>query len=278
MDTDSNILEKGASEEVMENELPQDLHKLWLKSKDALNVNNHDYSISLLQAILKKEPCFLEGRKALRSGAARKKEGENKRFSIGGGSGGLGAMKIQPMVKKDPAAAIVALEKDVLAAEPYNPQGNQMLFEACSRANMPKTAGFALETLVAGNPDNTKYMHQLGDYYFEQGFNEEAGAVFEKISEKDPTDLEAASKGKNASARASMAKQNYSGSMKDNLRDANQAAELEKQSRSGMTRDQLDEQIGIFQAQYAENQEDLNVVKHLASLYEQKDDYENALT
>ena len=268
---------QGGSEAIEEADLPQKLQTLWKKSQDALNASNYDYVISLLQAVLKEEPCFLAGRKLLRSAAERKKEGENKRFSLGGGGGGLNAMKIQPTLKKDPAAAIVALEKEVLASEPYNPQGNQLLFDACSRLNMAMTAGFALETLVKGNPDNTKYMHQLGDYYFAQGFNEEAGKVFDQISQKDPTDLEASSKGKNASARASMAKQNYGGSMQDNLRDAGQAAKLEKESRAGMTREQLEEQIAEYQAKYAENQEDLQVVKDLASLYEQKDDYDGAL-
>lgn len=268
---------REGSEVIDARDLPDNLQTLIKKAEDALDLNNYDYAINLLQAVLKVEPCYLAGRKRLREAAVRKKEKESKRFSLGKSGGSIGAIRIQPMIKKDPAGAIVALEKEVLASEPYNPQGNQMLFEACTRADMSMTAGFALETLVKGNPENTKYMHQLGDFYFGHKFWDKATEVFSQITRHDPQDLAANQKEKNSAARASMAKQNYGGDIRDNLRDAGQAAEIEKQSRAGMTADQMDEQIAIYQAKYTENQTDLQTVRALASLYEQKEDFDNAL-
>lgn len=273
--TQTAPLEKGASEVVSEESLDPKLKTLIKKSRDAVQTENFDYTISLLQAVLKQEPRFLEGRKLLRSTAVKKKSKAGKRMKLGGS--GLSAMKIQPLIKKDPAAAIVALEKDVLAEDPHNPQGNQMLFDACSACDMPMTAGFALETLVKGNPDNTKYMHKLGEYYFDQGFYKEAGTVFDGIVQKDPTDLVAATQSKNASAKASIAQSKFTGSLQDNLKDSGQAAELEKQSRAGMTKEQINQQIEIAAAEYAENQEDLQVVRRLAGLYEQLEDFDQAL-
>ncbi len=256
--------------------LPPKLKQLWEKSVSALDIKNFDYTISLLQAVVKEEPGFLDGRKKLREAAIKKKEADTKRFSIPKG-GGIGAMKIQPLVKKDPLAAIDHVEREVLAADPYNPQGNQLLFEAASRAGMPLTAGFALETLVQGNPDNVRYMHQLGDFYMEQGFWDQAAKVFAMVSSKDPTDLQANQKEKNATARATMAKQNYEGSVRDNLRDAGQAAQLEAQNRAGMTGDQLQQRIDTLLQRYTEDKNDLDAVKTLAALYEQKEDFENAI-
>jgi len=266
----------GGSEVVELSSLDPKLTDLWNKSEQAYDAKNYDYVVNLLQAVLKQEPRFLEGRKRLREAAIKKKESQGKRFSLGSG-GGISAMKLQPMVKKDPAGAMVALEKDVLAQDPFNPQGNQLLFEAAMRASLPMTAGFALEILVRGNPDNTKYKHQLGDFYMEHGFLEEAARVYGSITAQDPTDLQANQKEKNATARASMAKQNYEGSVRDNLRDANQAAELEAESRAGMTEDQRDQRIAQLQEKYSQDQNDSPTVKALAELYEQKEDFEQAL-
>lgn len=266
----------GASEVIDVHDLPPKLGSLWERSQQAFELKNYDYVINLLQAILKEEPRYLPGRKRLREAAFRKREAQGKRMGIGSGAG-IAAMKLQPMVKKDPAGAIVQIEKDVLAVEPSNPQGNQLLFEAAMRSNMPMTAGFALEILVQGNPENTRYKHQLGDFYMEHGFMEEAARVYASIVAQDPTDLQANQKEKNAAARASMAKQNYEGSVRDNLRDAQQAAQLESLARAGMTDEQREERIAITLEKYAQNQNDLNTVRELADLYEQKEDFDQAL-
>jgi hypothetical protein len=65
--------------EISENELPPSVKPLWLKALTAVQANNHDYAITLLQSVLKDNPGFLEGRKMLRncelqaSGGAKKK-------------------------------------------------------------------------------------------------------------------------------------------------------------------------------------------------------------
>ncbi len=264
------------SEVIGADQLPDKLPNLWTKARQAFDANNFDYVITIMQAVLEKEPRFLDGRKRLRDAAIRKKE-SSRGSLLGGGSSGLGAMRIQPMVKKDPQAAIVQVEKEVLGADPYNAQGNQLLFEACKQAGMPMTAGFALETLVRGNPENTKYMHQLGDYYMAQGFFNEATKTYSRIVQISPQDLEAHSKEKNAAAQATMDQSKFSGSIRDNLRDKDQAAALELESKAAMTSDQREARIAALQAQYAEDNQNLEIVKQLAELYEGKDDYESAL-
>lgn len=265
------------TEVITEAELPEKLRTLWSKGLAALDVNNFDYTISLLQAVLKEEPRFLDGRKRLREAAVRKKDGESKRFGISK-TGGIGAMKLQPMVKSNPREAIVQLEKEVLASEPFNPQGNQLLFEAAMRTEMPMTAGFALETIVKGNPENTKYMHQLGDFYFEHHLYDQAAQIFGQILQREPTDLLASQKEKNSAARSSMAKQNYGGDdFRKNLRNAGEAAKLEQENRTGMTVEQREERIVALQAKYAENQNDFATVKALATLYEEAEDYDQAI-
>ena len=267
----------GKSEVVELPDLSPKLASIWDRSQQAFELKNYEYVINLLQAILKEEPRFLTGRKRLREASLRKREAQGKRGGIGSSTASISAMKLQPMVKKDPAGALVLIEKDVLGSEPTNPQGNQLLFEAATKLNMPMTAGFALEILVQGNAENTQYKHQLGDFYMEHGFLEEAARVYGSITKQDPTDLQANQKEKNAAARASMAKQKYEGSVRDNLRDAEQAAQLEAMARAGMTDEQREAQIALLLEKYAQNQNDISTVRGLAELYEQKEDFDQSL-
>ena len=67
--------------EITEKELPQSFKPLWLKALSAVQTNNLSYAVSLLQAVLKDCPEYLDGRKILRSceiqlcGAPKKKGG-----------------------------------------------------------------------------------------------------------------------------------------------------------------------------------------------------------
>ena len=49
-----------------EKELSANARSLWLKALSAVELRNHGYAISLIQAVLKETPGFLEGRKRLR--------------------------------------------------------------------------------------------------------------------------------------------------------------------------------------------------------------------
>ena len=53
--------------EITEKELPPNLKPLWLKALTAVQTSNLAYGITLLQAVLKESPGFLEGRKMLRN-------------------------------------------------------------------------------------------------------------------------------------------------------------------------------------------------------------------
>ena len=49
-----------------EKELPDNARTLWLKARSAVELRNNGYAISLIQAVLKDNPGFLDGRKLLR--------------------------------------------------------------------------------------------------------------------------------------------------------------------------------------------------------------------
>jgi len=263
-------------DDVPAHRLAPNLSKLFLKAESAIELRNWSYAVSLLQAILVKEPGFLEGRKRLR--LASVKENEGKRGVKMGGEA-LKVMKLQGQVKKDPIKVMDQLEKDVLASDPYNPQANELLYEAAVAAGLHSTAGFALQTVIDGDPDNLKFYHKLGDFYASMNIYDKAAEIFGKIVEKNRSDLEATKKYKDATARGSIASQKWdsNGDWRELLKDKDQAKELESKGRAAMTPEMLQAQAEALAAEYAQDQNNLDVTKRLASTYEELEQFENAL-
>ncbi len=267
-----------------EADLPQNLRSLYQKAESALHIQNHGYAVELLLPIIKQAPEFLEGRKKLRKAeGAAKKAATKKFFSMGGG--GLSFMKVQGKVKKEPLAAINELE-DLLKEDPYNPQGNNLLYEAAMNAanagsaGMIETAAFALETIREGNPEDTKNMHRLAEHYVLNKEPEKAADIYQAIVRVDPTDGVARKGLTNANAQSSMLRQGWGQkeSVRDLLRNKDQSSSLEADNRKGMTREQLEERLAEWSAKYAEDQTNITVVKRIADIYENLEDFNSALS
>lgn len=264
--------------EINEKELTAATKPLWLKALTAVQISNHSYAISLLQGILVENPGFLEARKLLRkcelqvSGAAKKKSG-----LFGLQTGGMGLMKIQSLAKKDPLGALPLIEKE-LEKDPLNEAANDLLFDVCLKLELPDSAAFALETVRSGAPENAKLMKKLAGFYTSREMHDLAGAVYNDIIKHHPTDGEAIKGAKDASARASMQKQRWdeNANMRDLMRDSSQFEELEKASRTGLTREQLEDRRNKTIEKYNANPNHLATVKDLAGLYEQLEDWHNA--
>lgn len=262
---------------ITEADLPPNLRSLVQKADAALQVQNVSYAVQLLLPVVKAEPNFLEGRKKLRKAeAAAKKTATKKFFSLGGG--GLSLMKVQSKVKKEPLAAIADLE-DALQEDPYNPQANNLLFEAALAVDMVETASFALETIKEGHPTDTKNMHKLAQHYLSIKEPEKAADVYQAILKVDNSDGEARKGVTNANARASIERQGWGKSqgIADLLRNKDQAKSLEDDSRKGMTKEQIDARLAEWGQKYNEDPQNLSVAKRIADLYDQKEDYASAL-
>jgi tetratricopeptide (TPR) repeat protein len=266
--------------EITEKELPPSIKPLWLKALSAVQTSNLTYGISLLQAVLKESPGFLEGRKMLRkcefqvAGNTKKKAGL---FGMSGG--GMGIMKLQGQAKKDPAGTIPLIEKE-LEKDPYNDQANDLLFDICLKLELYETAAFALETVRKGNPENAKLLHKLAEFYLSRELPLVASEVYNDIIKHHPTDGAAIKGSKDASARASMQKQKWdeNADMRSLMKNSSEFEELEKASRTGLTREQLEERRDKIIEKYNLDPNHLATVKDLAGIYEQLEDWHNAHT
>lgn len=261
--------------EINEDELPEALREHWKNAKASVERNNPGYAVKFLQAILKECPGFLNARKLLRQAeitvtGASPGSAKKGLFGSSGGSGGGGIIR---QAKKDPAAALIAAEKE-LEKDPFNLGVNEALHETALLMGLMGTAAFALETIRTGHPENSKMAHKLARFYVARDMQFEASNVYRDIVKRDPSDGEAVKGEKDTSAKASMKQNRMSEntSFKDLVK-SDEAAELEKASRTALTKEQLEERAGELGAQYEADPNNLVVVKKLADTYEQLEDF-----
>lgn len=266
--------------EITEKELPVNLKPMWLKAITAIQTANLPYAVSLLQAVLKDSPGFLEGRKMLRkcelqiAGNTKKKAG-----LFGIQTGGMGVMKLQGQAKKDPLGTLPLIEKE-LEKDPLSDHANELLFDTCLKLEFFETAAFALETVRASSAENAKLLHRLADFYLSREQPQLASEVYNDIAKHHPTDGVAVKGAKDASARASMQKQKWdeNADMRSLMKNSAEFEELEKAARTGLTREQLEERRDRIVEKYNADPNHLGTVKDLAGIYEQLEDWHNAHT
>ncbi|RYD23421.1 MAG: hypothetical protein EOP88_04235 [Verrucomicrobiaceae bacterium] len=263
--------------EITEKELPANLKPLWLKALSAVQTSNLTYGVSLLQAVLKDSPEFLEGRKLLRKCEVQLAGGVKKKGGLFGGGGGVGRLGSQ--AKKDPAGTIPLIEKE-LEKDPFNDAANDLLFDTFLKMELFESAAFALETVRKGSPENAKLLHKLAEFYISREQPLLASEVYNDIIKHHPTDGAAIKGSKDCSARASMQKQKWdeNADMRSLMKNAAEFEELEKASRTGLTKEQIEERRDNVIEKYNADPNNLAVVKDLANLYEQLEDWHNSHT
>jgi tetratricopeptide (TPR) repeat protein len=265
--------------EITEKDLPPNLKPLWLKALTAVQANNHEYAITLLQGVLKDSPGFLTGRKLLRNSELILAGGKKKGGLFGLQTGGMSGMKLQGQAKKDPLATLPLIEKE-LEKDPLSDQLNDLLFDTFVKLEMFESAAFSLETIRKGKPENAKLLHKLATFYIGREQPHIAAEVYNDIIKHHPTDGTAIKGSKDASARASMLKQKWdeNADMRSLMRNASEFEELEKSSRTGLTREQLEERRDKIIEKYNADPNHLATVKELAAIYEQLEDWSNSHT
>ena len=261
-----------------EKDLPQSQRAAWLKAISAIELRNYGYAIQLLQNVLRSHPDFLLARQLARKAAIARFSG--RKGVLGGLSSASSAIKLQSQVRKDPVGSLDAMEK-LLEADPFSAPANQLLKEAATAAKMPDLALFALETIVAGNPKDTRTMHELAKLYMENEQPSKAGNLYSKILEINPNDLSAAKGSKDAAAAASMQKGGWDreeATYRDLIRDKDQAVMLEQQGRVYRSGEIIDSLLATLSEKYTEDPQNLDTARRIAELYEEKNDFENATT
>jgi len=261
-----------------EKDLPENLRATWLKAMSAMELRNFGYASQLYQSLLKPHPEFLLARQLARKAAIAKTSGKKSALA-GLSSASFSAMKVQSLVKKDPVAAMEAIEK-ILEGDPFNAQANQLLREAAVAANFPDIAEFALETIIDGNPKDTKTMHELAKLYLANQKPEKAVETYSRILVVSPNDLAAIKGGKDASAALSMQRGGWEregSTYRDLIKDKDEAIALEQQNRVVRSDDMIQNLLTELHSKVEADPGNVDASRRIAELYEQKNDLENAV-
>lgn len=252
---------------IKEAELDPKNMNLWKKGMLAIEQKNWEYAVSLILPVVNDKPTFLDGRMVLRR-AEGEMSGTAKKFSFG----------FKGSSKKDPWEAIAELEENVFQKDPFSASGNQQLYDLAIKAQFPDLGAFALETIRMGQPENTKNMHALAQHYITYEQPDKASAVYNAILKIDPRDMIAAKGEKDCAARSSITRQGFGdGDFRKNLKNADEANELELMNKQGMTQEQMEGLLAKVIDKYNQDQTNLHTVKTMAELYEKLDQHESAL-
>jgi tetratricopeptide (TPR) repeat protein len=257
---------------VKEAELDPRYQALWKKVLISAERKNWDYVIDQLMPIVTANVGFIDGRKLLRSAESEASGGSGgKKFSFG-----LGGFK--PSSKKEPAEQIADMEENVFRKDPFNLNANEQLYEIAMKMHFPELAAFALETIRAGHPENTKHMHKLAQHYMAHEQPELASEVYRLIVKVNPRDMEAMKGEKDSAARTSILRQGWgSDNFRNAMKDGGEAAKLDMLNRQGMTQEQMEQFLAETIEQYNADQANIMIVKRMSDLYEKLGQIENAL-
>ena len=170
---------------VKEAELDPKYQALWKKALISAERQNWEYVIDQVLPIVKGNFGFLDGRKLLRTAESEVTGGSGgKKFSFG-----LGGLKVSS--KKEPEDVVADLEENVFRKDPFNLNANEQLYDIAMKMHFWELAAFALETIRAGHPQNTKHMHKLAQHYMAYEQPDKASDVYAAIRKVDPRDMDA---------------------------------------------------------------------------------------
>lgn len=251
------------------------------RAKTAAQSKNYDYAITLLIATVKDEPLYLEGRRFLRTVEILKYKGTgtltrqmaNMRTSTL-------AMKL--VTKKAPQDQLAAAE-EILQSDPYNHKANMAIADAATALECPELKCFALETIAEGKPKDKSAivnLHLLAKAYMEAKQHKRAEDTYQRILEIDSRDGEAISGQKEASAALSHEKWDEAQKTEDfrkALKDEKESEQLESQSKIVKSADAIEEQIQFHYQKWQEEPNNPNHSKKIAQLYEQRNEFGNAI-
>ncbi len=266
-------------EEVALSDLDNRVQKQVENARKAVD-KNPTYAVDILSNILVRQPGCLDARKILRKAQHRAAGGKTK------GLGGLMqkvtglpfAMTGESKIKKDPAKALESAEQ-MLSANPFNPTAHKVLGAAAEALELQETAAFAYEELHRLDQANTEYAKLLMKAYIAIGKTKEAVEIGDRAYRANPSDDEVQALIKQASVAQTMDKGKWEEdkSFRDKLKDEDEAQKLEQASRAKTGEAGLKSLIEDAKQAVAEQPENINHYRELASNYRKLGDYDSAL-
>ncbi len=267
------------------NDIPRDVRPLFTKGNDALARENFDYAIDLFTQVLAREPRIYDCRKALRV-AQFGKAGSGRGFfkkAWSSASASPQVAKAQMALRKDPVEALAVAEQ-VLGSDPNNSGAHKVVVEAATALELPRTKVLSLDILVKNHPRDKALAIQLANALADIGDVQRAERTLSELLRTLPADGDLAQALKNISARRTMKEGGYGalasgeGSYRDILKDEKEAVSLEQEKRVQKTEDVAERLIAEYESRLQTEPDNLKLVRSLAELYTQKNQFDRAVS
>ncbi len=265
-------------------EIPRPQRELYEKGNVALQRQNLDYAIAILNQVLQKEPGFFDARQTLRAAQFKKKGaggGFFKKMLSGASSSPLIA-KAQMTVRRNPLEALQICEQ-ILNNDPENAGAHKILAEAALAAELPKTACLSLEILLKNDPKDVELGMRYGEALAADGQILKAERVYSDLLRAHPSDNDISQALKNLSARKSMEEGGYeeaaeeSGTYREMLRNREEAAHLEREQRQFKSEETVDRLLDEYEARLQNEPNNFKLLRNIAELLAQKKDFDRSL-
>ena len=181
------------------------------RGTEAMQKENWDYAIQMFLQCVRMVPDNLLFRQTLR-GCEKKKYGNNK---SGAKMSGMKLMGPRGRIKKGQLKKewnlVDQASEEGLAINPWDPQLNADLGEACIKQEFKEIAVYAYECAVEGDSNNKELLQQLAELYEARGDFQVAVTVWERICRVDPNDGDARMRANQAATKQVIDRGGYEG-------------------------------------------------------------------
>ncbi|MGB7768968.1 MAG: tetratricopeptide repeat protein [Verrucomicrobiia bacterium] len=266
-------------------EISRDARVLFNKANEAAQRDNLDYAIALFNQVLEKEPGFFECRKALRELQLKKTSGGGGFFKkmLSGASSSPLVAKGQYALRSNPAGAL-AIAEQILNSDPISSAGHRIVVQAAQALDLPRTGTMSLEILVKNSPKDKQLAIEFANTLVAGGGDTKRGEqVLLDLLRQSPNDGELKQALKDLAARKTLDEGGYGaleggqGSYRDILKDKKEAVSLEQEKRVVKTEDTAERLIGEYETRLQTEPNNLKLVRSLAELYTQKNQFDRAM-
>lgn len=256
-----------------------DFTKQLQKADEALRRKNWDFAVELYQQLLELSPDLGEARAGLRDSLRKRfeaKGGGSKFFRAIGGAAPLAMAKTLSKAGKHDAAA-KQLET-YLGTNPMDEEANLLLGTSLESAGHANSARAVYEFLADIAPKSAEGLRRAGSMTRRLGDPAKALLYYERALQADPRDQEALRARKDLAAELALSGRAAPiAHSRDQIKDKDQARELERSARLHASDDDLRADLERLEARYADAP-DAELMSRMSEIHEKLKDLDSALS
>lgn len=251
-----------------------DVTKFLAKADEALKKRNYDYAIQMYREALISDPGNAEARRNYRLALVRKYDEQGYPRSL---FGALGAMKTTVMTK-DPLKTIEEYEK-IIEKDPKSIKYNTRVAENLAILSHHDASVAVLEFVFKncdGGSNDLPALKLLAREYVSVKRTKDAQAILNKAQKLAPNDKDVKELAKNIAAQGMLDSVGSAKSSYELVKNAGQAAQLEKAQKLVLDANDIDGMIGVEEEKLKANPMDRKAIREIGKLLEKKKAHDKA--